>query len=270
MSTAQSSPEISKELHPLITQEREVGNGYYMVCREYENTGEVEICAIRLDHGDSLKKGGGAKRKNNEKKEMDEVTFNKSISRSRTVIRRKALSLQADRMLTLTFRENVTEIDEAWAVFKYFCKLMRFRYGDRFRYIAVPELQKRGAVHFHLAISDYYHVQTVRRMWRRAAGKRGGNIDITTPRKAGKNSWSPKRIAVYLSKYISKSDVVDFNKRRYSTGGKIQLPEPEKGWLALGVPVVQVMRQIIETKSRKRLDTIYQSDGYLGIIYCST
>lgn len=262
--------DFSKELHPLITQDRVVQNGYYMVCREYQGTGEVECCAIRLDQGDSLKRGGGAGRKNDKKQEMDESTFNKSISRAKTAIRRKSLALQADRMLTLTFKENVTDITEAWAVYKYFCKLMKFRYREKFRYVAVPELQKRGAVHFHIALSGFYHLGTVRRLWKRAAGKRGGSVHITSPRKAGKNSWNPKNIAVYIAKYISKADIVDFNKRRYSSGGDIPIPEPERGWLALGVPVVVVMRQIIEAKTRKQMKTIHQSDGYLGIIYCST
>lgn len=259
-----------KDLHPLITQERVAGNGHYIVSRHYENCGEVEICGIRLDYGDSLKRGGGAGRKNRDKDTMDEATLNKSVARARTGIRRKAMAMGADRMLTLTFKDNVTDITEAWSVFKYFCKLMRKRYRDRWAYIAVPEFQKRGAVHFHLSVADYYHAGTVRRLWRRAAGDRGGNIDITSPRNAGKNSWSPKRIAAYLAKYLTKSDAVDFNKRRYSSGGSIELPEPEKGWIALGVPLVQIMRQIIESKTRKRLETIWQSDGYLGITYCST
>lgn len=258
------------ELHPLITSERSTGNGYYIVSRTYENCGEVEICGIRLDYGDSLKRGGGAGRKHSDKTAMDESTLNKSIARAKTSIRRKAMSLGADRMLTLTFKDNVTCIAEAWSVFKYFCKLMRKRYGKRWAYIAVPEYQKRGAVHFHLAVSDFYLANTVRKLWLRACGNRGGNIDITSPRKAGKNSWNPKRIANYISKYISKTDSVEFNKRRYSSGGEIKTPEPERGWLALGVPPVVVMRQIIENRTRKRLECIWESDGYYGIIYCST
>lgn len=266
-----SCPErVARELHPLITEERSTGNGHYISCRHYEKTGDVEIVGIRLDHGDSLKRGGGAGRKNKDKTCMDAATLNKSVSRARTNVRRKALSMCADRMLTLTFKENVTDIDQAWTDFKYFCKLMRKFYKEKFQYIAVPEYQKRGAVHFHLAISGFHEVGIVRRLWRRAAGCRGGNIDITSPKKHGKKSWNPRRIAQYLSKYMSKVDIVDFNKRRYSTGGKIQLPEAEKGWLALGVPVVQIMRQVIEGKTRRRLECVWESDGYFGIIYCST
>lgn len=262
-----------EELHQLITTERDTGSGHYLSLRHYESSGEVEMCAIRLDAADSLKRGGGAKRKNDDKAFMDEITIRKSIARARTSVRRKALSMCADRMLTLTFRENVTSIDSAWDCFKYFCKLMRARYGrgdNQFQYIAVPEYQKRGAVHFHLAISGYYHANTVRRLWRRAAGKYQGNIDITSPKKAGKNSWNPRRIANYITKYITKNDSVDFNKRRYSSGGKICPPEPVRGWIALGIPLIEVMRQCVEKITRKDITCIWESEGYFGITYLST
>lgn len=261
--------EAVKELHPLITEGRDTGNGYYISCRHYP-CDEVEISAIKLGPDDSLRRGGGAKRKNEKKDDMDSPTLAKSSARSRTVVRRKALSMEADRMLTLTFRENVTDIDEAWSVFKYFCKLMRFRYKERFIYIAVPEYQKRGAVHFHLAMKGYFCVKIIRHLWLRAAGKFEGNVDITSPKKFGKKSWNPKRIGQYISKYLTKTDSVNFNKKRYSTGGEIQLPEPIRGWLALGVPVIKIMSEVIESISRKQISTIWESEGYFGITYCST
>lgn len=257
------------EHHPMITTDRDTGNAYYMSGRQYP-TGDVEIVAIQLDSDDSLRRGGGARRKNDDKSAMDDVTLNKSISRARTTVRRRLLAMSADRMLTLTFRENVTDIDVAWQRFKYFVRLMRHRYRDRWAYVAVPEYQKRGAVHFHLAVTGYYHVNTIRRLWLRAVGQFGGNIDITSPKKFGKNSWNPKRIAVYLSKYITKSETVDFNRRRYSSGGDIQIPEPVKGWLALGMPVIKVMRETVESMTRKPVSMIWESDGYFGITYLST
>jgi hypothetical protein len=256
-------------LHPLITKGRDTGNGFYISCRHYA-CDEVEISAIQLTAEDSLRRGGGAKRKTDSKENMDNPTLQKSCARARTTVRRKALAMMADRMLTLTFRENLEDIDLAWERFKYFSKLMRFRYRDKWQYIAVPEYQQRGAVHFHLAISGYYHIQTIRRLWLRAVGIYGGNVDITNPKKFGKKSWNPKRISQYITKYISKSDSVDFNKRRFSSGGNIQLPIPEKGWLALGVPHVQVMRQVIDKLSRKQVSTIWEFEGYFGITYLST
>lgn len=257
-------------LHPLIDKDRNTGNGYYVSCRHYEQSGDLEISGIKLAYGDQLRKGGGAKRHNSEKSEMDEVTLQKSLSRARTKIRRLAMAMCCDRMLTLTFRENLTDLDQARRVFKYFNKLMAQAYGDDWRYICVPEKQQRGAIHFHLAIAGFKNVRLVRTLWRRAAGKYQGNIDITSPKTAGKNSWNPRRVANYISKYISKTDAVGFNKRRYSTGGKIQIPDPIRGWLALGVPVIQIFQQVIESRTDKLLSYTWESDQNGGIIYCTT
>lgn len=258
-----------EELHPLITKGRDTGNGYAISCRYYP-CDEVEVTAIQLNSEDSLRRGGGAKRKTNSKDSMDAPTLAKSCARARTTVRRKALSMEADRMLTLTFRENLDDLEKAWDCFKYFSKLCRWFYKTRWRYIAVPEYQKRGAVHFHLALSGYFHVNILRKFWLRAVGKYGGNIDITSPKKFGKNSWNPKRISQYISKYIAKNDSVDFNKRRYSSGGDIQLPEPQRGWLALGVPVIKVMAEVVEKLSRRQVTTIWEAEGYFGITYIST
>lgn len=261
--------EALEDIHPLITQGRDVGNGFYINCRHYA-TDDVEISAMKLTAADALTRGGGAKRKNDDKSLMDEHTHSKSCQRARKAIRQKSLSMNADRMLTLTFRENLTDIDAAWDRFKYFCKLMRVKYKDNFQYVAVPEYQKRGAVHFHLAVSGYYPVNTLRAFWLRAVGRLGGNIDITSPKKFGKNSWNPQRVANYIAKYISKTETVLFNKRRYSTGGKIQLPEPMRGWIAFGCSIPQIMVQIVDKISKRKLKSFLEFDAYYPLFYSST
>lgn len=256
------------EFHPLITPGRDTGNGFYLSARRYPS-GDVEAIAMQLNADDSLKRGGGHKRKNSKKTEMTEEVLTKSLVRAKVAIRRRVLSMQADRMLTLTFRENITDISEAWGCFHYFGKLMRKSF-ESFQYVVVPEFQSRGAVHFHLAIRGYYPVQLVRKHWLRAVGQRGGNIDITSPRKAEKNSWNPKRIANYIAKYITKTDVVAFNKRRYASGGKIEIPAPICGWLALGVPVVVVLTQALNEMTDKPVAEIWEADNYFSLVKIST
>ncbi|MCB0482677.1 MAG: hypothetical protein KDC83_14710 [Flavobacteriales bacterium] len=252
--------------HPLITPGRDTGNGYYLSGRKFPS-GDVEISAVKLTHEDRLRRGGGAKRKNNNKSDMSEVVLNKSQWRARKAVRHLCLSLQTDRLMTLTVRENLTDINKAWDCFKYFCKLMRWRYKDQWAYVAAPEFQKRGAVHFHLAIRGYFHANTVRRFWNRALGQMSGNIDITSPRKRGQN---PKRIANYISKYITKQDSSEFNRRRYSSGGNIEVPAPLHGWLALGVPAISVIGDAMREMTRKSLREIWESEGYFDIIFMST
>ena len=255
--------------HYGITSDRDVGNVYYLSGRKYPS-GDAELVSIKLTHEDQLKKGGGAKRRNTEKTAMDDVTLNKSVARARTKVRRLCLTMCCDRLLTLTFRENLEDLDVAWDRFKYFTKLCRAKWGKKFRYVAVPEYQKRGAVHFHIAIAGYMKANVVRKMWRRAAGRYGGNIDITNPKKFGKGNWNPKRIANYISKYISKNDSVEFNKKRYSSGGDIDIPEPRKGYVCYGFDMENLMKTVIQRMSAKEVDVFWESDGFFGIQLVST
>lgn len=226
---------------------------------------------MRLEADEQLMRGGGAARKHRSKDEMDEATLSKSKQRARSNVRRKCYAAGMDRMLTLTFRENVTDLAEAWEVFKYFSRQMRWRFKERWFYVCVPEFQKRGAVHFHLAISGYFHANTVRKFWLQASGRREGNIDITCPRKKiGKNSWNPRRIASYLSKYITKNESVGFNQRRYSSGGEIPAPEVVRGWCALGLSMTRIFRDLAYEFTRKRLAVIWEGDDHRGLVYCST
>lgn len=253
-----------------FTEHRDTSRSHYVIARHYP-TGDVEAIALFLDSDQDLKKGGGAKRQATSAAEQSPVVIQKSVQRARVNIRRKCLTLQADRMLTLTFRHNVTDLNDAWKCFSYFVKLMKAHYGERFAYIAVPEYQKRGAVHFHLAIRGRYPVGVVRKFWRRAVGSYEGNIDITSPRKlADKNSWNPKRIANYLAKYLSKEATSEFNRRRYSSGGKIKVPDAQRAWLCLGAQVVLTVRDAIENMTDKRVETIKDLQSYYPMVIFST
>lgn len=51
--------------------------------------------------------------------------------------------------ITLTFKENLSDISNANKKFKTFISSVRRDFSD-FKYLGVPEFQKRGAVHYHL------------------------------------------------------------------------------------------------------------------------
>lgn len=265
----QSTLESLGNVHDLISPSRDTGAGYYICARQYPS-GDAEVCALRLDADDKLKNGGGAKRKHDDKQVMDPAVLEKSARRAKTTVRRKILTMQSDRLLTLTFRENLKDIDDAWKRFHYFSKLMRNKF-PKYQYVCVPEYQKRGAVHFHLAIRGFYPVKAVRKFWRRACGSLQGNIDITRPRKG--SDWNPSAIAFYLAKYLNKSETVDFNRRRYSTGGGINIPPSVNGWLAISVDkghTLSTLGQVMEELSGKEIRCMWESEHWLGIIYLST
>ncbi len=275
---------MTQALHPLVTEGRDTGPGHYVITRSYPS-GDADACAIRLDAGEQLRRGGGAGRKATARDDMCPVVLKKSVQRARSVVRRKAMSMNADRLLTCTFRQNVVDVDECWSIWRKFSRLMKRRYALRtngrdeegrpvpapWTYVVVMERQQRGAIHFHAIVQGFYHANTVRRLWRQAIGEYEGNIDFTSPKKFGKATWNPRRCAQYLSKYITKSAIADFNRKRYASGGKIEIPEPRRGWLALGVPVQLVLSQIIDSLSRKNLATAFETDeGFFPIVYLST
>lgn len=258
------------DTHSLVTQCRDTGNGYHIVGRVY-GSGDVEMSAIKLATDDQIRCGGGAKRKNQDKSQMNKSTLNKSAARARTTIRRKILSIEADHMVTFTFKENLKDIDEAWRVYAKFIRLMQKKHNGKFQYVCVPEFQKRGAVHFHVAVVGFQNVKLLRALWLKASGEYGGNIDVTAPiSRKGKKIKEPKKIANYISKYITKTDSVAFDKKKFSTGGKIKLPESLTGWLALGLPLESVLGDMLKSLTHKQMDKIVFIESYFDITYIST
>ncbi|WP_171939167.1 rolling circle replication-associated protein [Herbaspirillum rubrisubalbicans] len=73
--------------------------------------------------------------------------------RAKTKVRRLAKMLQADCLLTLTYRECMTDYARVEADFKAFRERLR-SVGD-FHYVATLEVQKRGALHVHIACQQF-------------------------------------------------------------------------------------------------------------------
>ena len=252
----------------LITKERVDEKPCKMLVMQEFETGDASLTCIVIDKKNKLK-GGGSKRKNKKKGEMDYHTLKSAQGRAVRTVRKVAMQFQPDRMLTLTFKVNLTDLDEARKRQHYFFKLLRHKWPE-FTYVSVPEFQKRGAVHFHLAIRGYHSIRVLRHLWLRAAGTYGGNVDITSPKKFNKNSWNPKRIAQYLAKYITKDDIVDFNSRRYSAGGVIPPIKKTVGFVGIGLPMYRFVDQIIRAVTGKTIEYEWDGTQFCGIQYFTT
>jgi len=103
--------------------------------------------------------------------------------------------------LTLTFKENITELSRANKQFRYFVKRMNGYLGYPFRYIAVPEFQQRGAVHYHMIVFNMPFIKgekIEREIWK------NGATNIKLVRK-GYGAFA------YITKYMNKN----FNDERY-------------------------------------------------------
>ncbi len=168
---------------------------------------------------------GGKQREAENKDEMSENSKIAASCRAKKVVRQKIATIQADRMLTITYRGCMTDFNKLWRDFKLLLRNLKKR-NIKFDYVAVPERHKHGGYHLHIALKGFIMIQIVREEWyhitRREDGKTGGNVDITTPR--NKKLWAPINLASYLAKYVTKAmDCVEISRRRYRTSLNINV-----------------------------------------------
>lgn len=87
-----------------------------------------------------------------EKTDRTEERRKQTLREARNLTRRLALMNfgAGDTFLTLTYAENMQDMDKADDDFKKFMKRLRYRTKSKIKYLAVREFQKRGAIHFHV------------------------------------------------------------------------------------------------------------------------
>lgn len=112
---------------------------------EYEN-------AVLTGYKDTKKNSKG--RQVSADDENKEINREKVLSRARKDLRRIVNSniQKNSKFLTLTFKENVSDIKVANNEFKKFIKRLNYLLGFKVEYSVVPELQKRGAWHYHVIL----------------------------------------------------------------------------------------------------------------------
>jgi len=163
---------------------------------------EIVISQVR-----EMGSGKGKKRKKEdqaptgqEREYLMEEKEEESRLRAKGEVRRRLLTIGADHLLTLTYRENVTDLARAEEDLRQFLRLVRERHAQ-FPYVAVWERQKRGAIHWHLGVPGFQNVRFLRRCWLEVVGEGNGNIDVRGPR-GDKSSCAS--LARYIAKYILK------------------------------------------------------------------
>jgi hypothetical protein len=171
-----------------------------------EVSGFTGFSSIRAKQGSSEPRGPRASTVSAEER------FASSVGRSRALCRARVMALASDSMLTLTKRGKFADIQEAWTAFAFFSRLMKRRYGDRWRYVAVPELHADGETwHMHVAIKGFFWVGTLRRFWYRALGGAGDEAGVNTPGNVDVKFFKPRAritasgaVASYVAKYVGK------------------------------------------------------------------
>lgn len=112
------------------------------------------------------------------------------VLRKRGEIRRLLKKYKFQRLLTLTFKDNITDVSLADRLFDRFIARVKRRYPE-FSYVGVREFQKRGAVHYHLLIGMYIPQRELAELWGH------GFVSV--------NFLKLKSAINYVSKYLAKS-----------------------------------------------------------------
>ena len=93
-----------------------------------------------------------------------------------------------DRMVTLTYRENMVDRELALKHWKAFCR--KLGKHKQFHYVAVIEEQARGALHFHMAVAGRQMYALLRSIWqsilgRGPNGEQMGQVHVRGPHRFG-------------------------------------------------------------------------------------
>lgn len=126
------------------------------------------------------------------------VKQQRRVSRARNTMRRLIQTNfdQAGKLLTLTFRNtekfDITSLTLCNKRRTHFYHNLRAHYPDC-KFVAVPEFQKRGAVHYHLVLNlPYIPVEEVRKLWPY------GFVKIN-------KIYNPAKVGWYIAKYLAKN-----------------------------------------------------------------
>lgn len=130
--------------------------------------------------------------------------------RARREVRHKVRCISADHLWTFTKRGKFEALDELWACWKEFRRLMVRRFPQKpWIYVAVPELHADGeSWHLHVGVNGFWDVTAIRVLWYRALGGNGSEVGAQTPGSVNvkwfNRGKSARSIASYVAKYVGK------------------------------------------------------------------
>lgn len=165
------------------------------------------------------------KRGASEKRERNEDDAGR---RAKKTVRLACKEIGADRMVTLTYRENMIDRELAlkhWDAFR-----RRLGKHKAFHYVAVIEEQERGALHFHVAVNGRQDYRLLRSVWQNilGIGQRGeqmGQVNVRDPSKFGFGRKGAHKLAEYIAKYCGKlMECRELNDKRYFRSRGIVIP----------------------------------------------
>lgn len=164
----------------------------------------------------------------------------KATRRAKRMVRLKCKEMGADHLFTLTTRLTLSR-DELQLAWSKFCDIWVYYVKEKFDYVCVPEPHPTNPQHLHLhvAVRGRMDVRVARRCWYIALGSKAnvkgsdtpGNIDIQKIKVSPTDMHRRMdKIASYISKYITKDQLNEFNKKRY-WATRIALLDARTYWL---------------------------------------
>ncbi len=177
----------------------------------------------------------------------DAENLERAVRRAKQSVHFAARQIGADHLLTLTTRENITDRAQYFQIFQRFIRLVRTKIlvngllvtvpRKPYAYVAVPELQERGAFHMHCAVVGRQDIKLLRACWYVALGSHidaagddaPGQIDVQYRQKRwGGQSETYKTFSLvrYLTKYIDKdfAHTAELGQHRYLKARDIPKP----------------------------------------------
>jgi hypothetical protein len=166
-----------------------------------------------------------------------------------------------DKFITLTYKKNMRDIEQADKDFKNFIKRFKYKFDlKNFKYLAVREFQKRGAIHYHFICNWDIKLKTEDEIknYERILGKdiwKHGFVDI-------KQMNNIDNVGAYIIKYMTKNVAVEFfkGKKIYLCSQGLDRPKIYKG-----IEAEQILKTYNLLQKKEVFTNDYDSE-YLGKI----
>lgn len=216
-----------------------------------------------------------------EKEDKAKENKARSVRRARQSVRFLCKRIQADHMVTLSYRENMQDVARLKADWRALSKLYIARY-PHWKYVCVREYQDRGSLHLHIACHGRVDLNYLRRCWYTVLGSAPdaqgaatpGAVNVTGPSKrwggAG-YAWKADKLAGYLTKYLHKCfDVAEASSKRYWASKGVEPPEVLKVWMGATNHLEALRESYALTKQHvsQQIETWWASEGW-GAIWLS-
>ena len=184
-------------------------------------------------------------------------------------------AIGADRMVTLTYRENMVDREQALKHWKAFCR--RLSKVAAFHYVAVIEEQERGALHFHVAVRGRQSYVLLRSIWQRVLGtgpdgEQMGQVNVRDPNKFGFGVKGAHKIASYIAKYCGKEmQCRALDQKRYFRSRGIVVPEVQFWRLPGCTTMLEAVGVAFEAIGGHCMDGLQTwCNNALGVVYLAT